>query len=206
MPLTGLDTLLARPGLAARLRLLVLVKIAARHGDAEHLGALVARARADGLPRADLEETLLQGVLFHGFPRTVSAFGVLAELWPADRPPERGSLPRARWTEAGRELFDAIYARNAAEVHAMLKGFHPDLHDFVLESAYGRVLSRPGLLPRERELLAVGALAAMDQVPQMIAHARGARHFGATREELRETLVTALGDVPAVTDHLRRIK
>jgi alkylhydroperoxidase/carboxymuconolactone decarboxylase family protein YurZ len=88
----------------------------------------------------------------------------------------------------------------------MLRGFHPDLHDFVLESAYGRVLSRPGLPPAERELLAVGSLAAMEQIPQMIAHARGARRFGASREAVQEAMFTAFGDATRVAEHMQRVR
>lgn len=200
------ERLLARPGLSPRLRLLVLVKIAARHGDTERLATLIAHAQAQPLDRADLEETLLQGVLFHGFPRTVTAFGTLAEHWPADPPTAGGGLPRERWNDAGRELFDAIYDHNADAVHSMLRGYHPDLHDFVLESAYGRVLSRPGLAPHDRELLAVGSLAAMGQIPQMIAHARGARRFGVSREAVQEAMFTALGDAAAVAEHMQRVR
>ena len=48
-------------------------------------------------------------------------------------------------------------------------------------------------------LLAVGALALMDQRPQLIAHARGAMHFGATQADLEEVLFTVTLD----EDHAR---
>ncbi|MBK8978681.1 MAG: carboxymuconolactone decarboxylase family protein [Planctomycetes bacterium] len=204
--MTALRELLARPGLAVRLRVLVLVKIAAWRGDSVQLGALYDLAREHLVARADVEETLLQAVLFCGFPRVVTAFQELVEHWPTESPPPHGCRPREDWPRAGRELFDAIYDRNAPAVHAMLNGFHPDFHDFVLESAYGRVLSRQAMAPRDRELLATGILAAMEQVPQLVAHARGALRFGADRDELRETLWTALGDGHVVDEYLRRIR
>lgn len=204
-PPTNLDALLARDGMEPGLRTLVFASARATVGDQIGLGLAIEHARGLGVPRSELEETLLQGVLFHGFPRAVTAFDTLNRVWPAATPPVGGALPRNDWIAAGTRLFDAIYDRNAPTVHAMLAGFHGALHEFVLESAYGRVLSRPGLDPRRRELLAIAALAVLDQVPQLIAHARGARRFGADDAELREALVTALGAVESVDAHLRRI-
>ena len=78
----------------------------------------------------------------------------------------------------------------------MLRGYHGELHDFVLEAAYGRILTRPGLDAVTREVVAVGVLAAQDQQRQLAGHARGAARLGATRAQLQEAVVTALeGDV-----------
>ncbi|MBL9079708.1 MAG: carboxymuconolactone decarboxylase family protein [Planctomycetes bacterium] len=201
-----LADLLRRPDLDASVRLLVLALCAVWRGDWQQLDAAARAARDRGQPRQDLEETLLQAVLFAGFPRVVTAFETLAAAWPPDTPPQGGALPPAEQPAAGRALFAAIYGRNEAAVHAMLRGFHPDFHDFVLEAAYGRVLARPWLPPKVRELLAVGVLAAQDQLPQFVGHARGAVHFGASRAELREVLVTAFGDTDRVDEWLRRVR
>lgn len=201
-----LDALLARPGLAPRERLLVYLAVAVWRAEWPAVGAVAAAADAHGVPRADLEETLLQTVLFCGFPRVVTAFEHLAAAWPAAAPPRGGALPIADQRAAGRALFAAIYGRNDAAVRAMLASFHQEFHDFVLEAAYGRVLSRPGLTPHVRELLAVGLLAAMDQQRQFVAHARGALQFGSSRAELREVLVTAFGGESAVEPWLARIR
>ena len=77
--------------------------------------------------------------------------------------------------------------------------------DFVLEAAYGRVLARPGLDALTRELLAVTALLALDQVPQLVAHARGALHFGADREAVAEAMRCAGVTDEHVITMLRRV-
>lgn len=201
----ALDDLLVRDGLEPRLRLLVIASAAIWRGDWPQLTACAHSAQARRQPRADFEETLLQAVLFAGFPRVVTAFEVLAFAWPSATAPAGGALPRDQQVAAGRALFAAIYGRNEATVDAMLRGFHAEFHAFVLEAAYGRVLTRPGLEPRVRELLAIGMLAAQDQPRQFVGHARGALHFGATRTELREVLVTALPDPQAAESWLRRV-
>ncbi|MBK8099757.1 MAG: carboxymuconolactone decarboxylase family protein [Planctomycetes bacterium] len=199
------QSLLARPGLAAGIRHLIAAKAAIWPADWARFGEVLQSARTQGVPRAELEETLLQATLFYGFPRVVSAFDVLGRDWPAPTSPTGGALPIAEQAGAGRRLFAQIYGRNDAAVRAMLASFHGEFHDFVLEAAYGRVLTRPGLPPRVRELLAAGALAVMQQIPQFVAHARGALSFGADREQLRETLVTALPDERSIDDLLVRV-
>lgn len=158
----------------------------------------VAHLRDSPTPqRRELEETLLQATLFFGFPRVVTAFERASATWPADRPENDGRVPDTERSAAGRELFDAIYAKNAPAVHTMLEDFHPEFHEFVLESAYGRILARPALSPLRRELLATAALAALRQTPQLIAHARGALTFGASRAALRGVLALVLDEVEA---------
>lgn len=170
------------------LRSLVRCKIAIWPGAWEALGAELRSARSAGFARSGYEETLLQAVLFYGFPRIVTAFEVLTREWPTAAAPAGGALPRAEQTAAGEGLFAAIYGKNTNAVHALLRGFHGEFHDFVLEAAYGRVLTRPGLAPLAREVLAVAALATMQQIPQLVAHARGALHFGADDEGLDEVM------------------
>ena len=58
----------------------------------------------------------------------------------------------------------------------------------MLEDAYGRILSRPGIDVTTRELLAVAALAALSQIPQLVAHARGALQFGAGGDATRAAM------------------
>ena len=200
-----LDELLAREGLAAPLRLMVLAITAVWRADWHALQACARAAAARSLPRQDLEETLLQSVLFCGYPRAVTAFEHLGEVWPATTAPAGGGLPQAEQGPAGKALFAGIYGQNEAAVRAMLTTFHTDFHDFVLEAAYGRILTRPHLGPRVREVLAVAVLAAQDQLRQFVAHARGALHFGSNLAELRETLVSVFGETTQVEAWLGRL-
>jgi alkylhydroperoxidase/carboxymuconolactone decarboxylase family protein YurZ len=207
----SIDELLARDGLPAAERLLVLAAVAIWRGDWPQLQRIVAAARTLARPRADLEETLLQAVLFCGFPRVVTAFEQLGAGWPTAVPPRGGALPAAEQPAAGAQLFAGIYGRNEPAVRAMLRGCHEEFHDFVLQAAYGRILTRPHLDPRRRELIAVAVLAAQNQVRQFAGHARGALHFGASIAELREVLVTTFDgadtvEADAVETWLRHVR
>ncbi len=185
--------LLARDGLSKDVRSLVGVAVSTWNADWQSAAAWIAAAQQQQQPRPDLEETLLQCVLFCGFPRVITAFEYLTDTWPIDQPPSGGGLPIAERAAAGSNLFEAIYGKNEGKVRSMLKSYHGELHDFVLEAAYGRILSRPHLTAKVRELIAVAVLAAQAQKPQFVAHARGAQRLGASRSEIREVLITTLG-------------
>ena len=200
----AIESLLARPGLAPTVRTLVGAAVCTWRADAAALRAWIAAGRAAGQPRADFEETVLQGVLFCGFPRAISAFEQLAAAWPAATPPAGGALPLADQPHAGRALFAQVYGQHTDAVAELLRGFHADFHAFVLDVAYGRVLARPHLPARVRELLAVATLAAQEQPRQFAAHARGARRCGATDLEVHEAVWTALEDDALVATWLRR--
>lgn len=207
--------LLQRPHLDPAVRIQVGTAVALWHADWSMFEKWVRIGQQHQLDRRDFEENLLQCVLFCGFPRAITAWGTLDNTWPAEHPPMGGALPSSEQLPAGRKLFAAIYGKNDQPVRDMLQSHHGELHDFVLEAAYGRVLTRPHLPSKTRELVAVAVLAAMGQKRQFVGHARGAMHFGATREELHEVLVTTFDrrpeDAPEATqqviaDWLQRVR
>lgn len=75
-----------------------------------------------------------------------------------------------------------------------MKLLHPALAEGILEEGYGRVLSRPGLTPRERELILVPLLASLGAWRQLPGHASGALRVGATRREL-SAVIDACADL-----------
>ncbi|MEU6246729.1 carboxymuconolactone decarboxylase family protein [Glycomyces sp. NPDC047010] len=65
----------------------------------------------------------------------------------------------------------------------------PDLGRYVIEFGYGDVYSGPGLEPRDRQLVILGALAALgNAAPQLRFHINGALNAGCTRAEVVEAL------------------
>lgn len=145
----------------------------------------VERVRRSTEPDRAFREAVLQSHLFAGFPRTVEALEILDRAGGLG-PPEPGEddAPLAD----GAPLFGRIYAEQADAVRDRLFARHPALAAMILEHAYGRVLSRPGLTPVERELLAVAALAVTRQDRQLMSHVRGAVRCGASRETVRRAV------------------
>jgi len=136
----------------------------------------IRRAVRVGVSPARLDEALLQLIPFAGYARAINAFAVLQELVPhaARSRHARGGL-RRRGEALCRRIYGPVYDRMIGR----MRGFHPDLADWILEDGYGRVLSRPLLSTVERELLVVAVLGCLDVPAQLKSHQLGAVRVGA---------------------------
>src|SRR5207244_13574002 len=106
-----------------------------------------------------LVEALIRRGRFAWHARQISAFLALQEICPHE--PRRGEGVRAfrrRGEDLCRRIYGALYGRMTAK----MRSYHPDLALWLLTDGYGKVLSRPTLTPRERELLILPFLAAMN--------------------------------------------
>lgn len=137
--------------------------------------AIGAAARA-GVTPAQLDEALLQLVPFAGYARSINAFAVLQAVLPHVPRSARGKGGVRR---RGERLCRRIYGDVYGKMISRMRGFHPDLADWILEDGYGKVLSRPVLTTLERELLVVAVLSALDVPAQLKSHQLGARRVGA---------------------------
>lgn len=146
------------------------------------------RAAPSGEPDRAWREAVLQAHVFAGFPRVVEAYGVLARCGGLGAPGPDEVLGEPDMPERGRALFERIYTERSDAIRADLAAGHPDFAAWIEGHAYGRILSRPGLEPACRELLAVTALAALGQERQLASHARGARRCGASSEDVHAAL------------------
>lgn len=64
-----------------------------------------------------------------------------------------------------------------------------DLGRLVIETAYGKVYSRPGLSLRERQLVAVASLTGTGRTPQLAQHLKSSLRAGVSVDELREVII-----------------
>ena len=78
-----------------------------------------------------------------------------------------------------------IYAGQYSRLVGNMKRLHPDLADWMIQEGYGKVLSRPFLSLRVRELLIVAMTAVLQVERQFHSHVKGALQVGATEEEVR---------------------
>lgn len=100
----------------------------------------------------------------------------------------------------GREYVD----RSIAEADEFLR----PLQEQITEHAWGTIWTRPGLSRRDRSLLNVGMLTALNRPHELRLHARGALNNGVTRDELREIMlqVAVYCGAPAALDGTRVIR
>lgn len=83
--------------------------------------------------------------------------------------------------------------------------FSMPLQDFVTENAWGTVWVRDGLTLKERSLITVSAIIAMNRPHELKLHIRGAINNGVSKLELREVFLHcgAYCGAPAVVDAFR---
>ena len=89
---------------------------------------------------------------------------------------------------------------------AQADDFTMPLQELVTEHAWGRDLGAPeGLSRRDRSLLNLGMLTALNRPHELRLHVRGALNNGLTREEIREVLLQAAVycGAPAALDGFR---
>jgi 4-carboxymuconolactone decarboxylase len=72
---------------------------------------------------------------------------------------------------------------------AQADDFMRPLQELITEYAWGAVWTRPGLSPRDRSLLNLGMLTALNKPHELKLHLRGALNNGLTLEEIREALL-----------------
>ena len=135
-----------------------------------------------------VEELILQTHLFAGFPRTLNGM----RLWrrASNRTAETSDFEEslsALWTSRGERTCEEVYGHLYRRLRANIRSLHPALDTWMID-LYGRVLGRPGLDLKRRELCIVAACAALEQDRQLHSHLHGAINAGASPGEVDETL------------------
>ena len=189
-----LKALHQRPGLARDVRYLASIEALIALGEEHLLHEVFALAFEDDVPLQDIYEVMLQACIFCGFPRTINGFAVLRRFLKEygkngeEIPPRRDDRTPEQMELAGMDLFRTIYRYNHMEVLRALREDHPELPLWIVQDIYGKVLSRPRLGPKTRELAAVAALTVSRVFPQLLSHIKGGLNLGADRGEVREVI------------------
>lgn len=182
------------PGLDARhVALVRLAAAIAAAGEAAVRAAFVHALHA--VPGEWVEEVILQSYLFAGFPRALNA----AREWrrlsgraaPASDAGERFA-DAAAWHAAGEATCRVVYGATYERLRHNIRALHPALDAWMIVEGYGKVLSRPQLDLRRRELCIVAACAAAGQDRQLHAHLRGALNAGAPADQVAGVLAAVI--------------
>ena len=178
---------------------LVRIAVATATGDEDKLRKRMTAARAAGVPSLWVEELLLQSFLNVGYPLTLVAFGVWRSVAGPVGGGETGE-PIAhpeweRWTKRGVAACGEVYGRTYHKLMLNLRALHPAIEPLVVVDAYGKILGRPGLDSKRRELFTLGAIAMQNTPRQLHAHLRGALNTGSSRDDVDEVLAIVEDDL-----------
>lgn len=190
---------LSESGLDDATRVLVQLSAAIAAGDEATVRYWLVQSARD-VPPLHVEELVLQSYLFCGFPRALNAARewrrVSQRLAPASDETEDVSHI-AEWRERGEQTCAAVYDGMYEKLRLNVRDLHPALDAWMVVDGYGKVLSRPGLDLRRRELCVVAACAAMGQDRQLHSHLRGALNVGVAPAALRDAIDAIAGLIGA---------
>mmetsp|Transcript_29667 Transcript_29667/g.78166 ORF Transcript_29667/g.78166 Transcript_29667/m.78166 type:complete len:257 (-) Transcript_29667:562-1332(-) len=131
-------------------------------------------------------EVILQAHALCGFPKTVNALIKVHQIGihPSGENFRVEKHDVKSWRNDGKKTLEAVYGHVTEKMCTNFKRMHPLLESVMVEHIYGRVLSRPLLDLRMRELCTLAILAGSNVPLQMVSHLRGAQRCGASREEI----------------------
>lgn len=168
----------------------------------------VRTVMSDALDTVDpiaVEEIILQSYLFAGFPRALNA----ARAWravssrPAPEVDQESLVANLdMWRDVGERTCAIVYGDSYEKLRQNVRELHPALDDWMIVDGYGKVLSRPGVDLRTRELCVVAACAVAGQQRQLHSHLHGAINAGASPGEVG-LVFDALADLIARDDLAR---
>lgn len=180
---------------------LVRIAVATATGDEDKLRKRMTAARAAAVPSLWVEELLLQSFLNVGYPLALVAFGVWRSVaGPVGGGGGESGEPIAhseweRWTKRGVAACGEVYGRTYHKLMLNLRALHPAIEPLVVVDAYGKILGRPGLDSKRRELCTLGAIAMQNTPRQLHAHLRGALNTGSSRDDVDEVIAIVEDDL-----------
>lgn len=97
---------------------------------------------------------------------------------------------RQRRFEHGKEVLEAIDGTAGVKVIDALGDISPELAHQVVAWGFGEIYSRPGLEPRDRQLVTLGMLTALGGCePQLEVHINASLNVGLTPQQIVEALL-----------------
>lgn len=106
------------------------------------------------------------------------------------------------WLKTRTEVLGNEYVENSFK---SADDFNRPFQEFITEFAWGGIWTRPGLDRKQRSLLNLGMLAALNRPHEIRVHIRGAINNGLTKDEIAEVFfqVSIYCGVPAALDAFR---
>ncbi len=191
----GYGDVFTRPGLDPRSRQAATIAALTALGyAAPQLDFHVAGGLSAGLTPREIVEIIYVATVFAGFPAGLNALTVAREVFArrgltVDQGPAHGPDTMSRRAR-GLAALEATSRGAGRVVLDSLADIAPDLGAFILDFAYGDVISRTILTPRDKEIAMIAAATARGtQRPQLKVHVKAALSVGLTREEIVEVIM-----------------
>jgi 4-carboxymuconolactone decarboxylase len=212
---TGAGEIWARAGLSRRDRSLVVISFLAALGREVELRAHVAGGLNHGLEVEEIDEIFLQVGVYAGIPFGLGAAGIADQVFAEREGAAQRKTPRAplelkspeRRRADGLDVLKTLLGRPDLDprvTEEQILAAQGAMGELVMDYAFGDVWARPQLSRRDRSLVVISVLAALNLKHELEIHLQGALQHGVTRVEIEEMLLTLVlyGGFPRAIDGL----
>lgn len=145
-------------------------------------------AKSEKVPFSKVYECLLQNYLFTGFPSALNSLKILKEYYPGRKLPKVEDMNLYHFRKKGEVNCKKVYGNKYEKLISNISNFSPELSEWLILEGYGKVLSRPGLSFKERELCIIAVLTVMKFDEQLYSHVNGAVKANASIKEIEEVI------------------
>lgn len=149
---------------------------------------LINEAKIEKVPFIKIYECLLQNYLFIGFPSALTSLKTLKKLYPDKKLPPSEDMNLYHFIKQGELNCRKVYGDKFEKLIYNIKNFSPELSNWLILEGYGKVLSRPGLSFKERELCIIAVLSALKFEDQLYSHINGAVRAKSSIEDIEEVI------------------
>ena len=134
---------------------------------------LLENARDSSVSASKIYETIIQIYLFCGFPATIEALKIFNSVFPNYKK-KQSKFDLSHYLKKGQKNCLKIYKSNYDKLINNFDNLSPDLKSWMIIEGYGKVMGRPGLSIKERELINVAILSTNFYEHQLYSHLKGA--------------------------------
>lgn len=216
---TGAGEIWSRDALSRRDRSLVVIAMLTALGRELELRQHVAGGLNHGLGRDEVDEIMVQLSAYAGLPCAFAGARIVGEVFAGlDGSEQRKTPPAAaeaktpaQRREDGKDVLRTLIGLpEGADVGGAADATIAQLGDMgalVLDFAFGDVWARPQLSRRDRSLVVVSVLTALNLTHELEIHLGAALNHGVTRHELEELMITAVpyGGFPRAIDGMHLV-
>lgn len=207
----------SRAGLDLKTKELCVISALAAMGTAEpQLKVHINGALNVGNSKTEVIEAFLHTSVYYGFPAALNAVNATKEVFEeriekgvTDTESERYFPIPSNPYNVGIEWLNKLKENQANILKDNYSEVAPEILKYIIEYAYGEIISRPVLTLRERELMTIAMLTAIGNASsQLKFHIEGALNIGCSKEEIKEVmlLMTVYAGFPAAINGITNLK
>lgn len=200
---TSAGEIWSRTELSRRDRSLSAIAMLTALGREKELERHISGGLNHGLTMDEIDEIFVQLSAYAGMPVAHAAADIAADVFarregvaarPSPPSPLEEKTPKQRRAD-GLDLLKTLLGLpelNTKQAEEQILESQGALGELVIDYAFGDVWTRPQLSRRDRSLVVISALTALNIFHELEIHLQGALNHGVTPEEIEEMLVTAV--------------